>query len=565
MGNELIEITPVEKYSLQSGRTKYRIEVIHRGLQRHREFKGDFPGLIERKAQIQAAEWSEKWVKRRGKEREQKRKAQNQELAEERTGEAQDAIHALRNTLGHTLDIDDTIDWDSLKSHETFAEPKPDEPACPDAPREPQQSDAKYKPNLHLLHHLVPPWRRQKIEAAEELFLGDHQAWEKAQQEHNEAVATLKSKHHAAVKEWKERKESYEHEQHESNEEVEREKKKYLEADPEAITEYCDLVLTRSEYPDEFPQDFDLFFNPDASTLVVDYLLPAPENLPTLKEVKYVKSRDEMVEKHLSERELNKLYDELLYQISLRTIHELYEADQIGALQAVVFNGIVHTIDKATGQEIKPCVLSVQAERDEFLSLNLEHVEPKTCFKSLKGVGSSKLHSITPVAPIMKVDKEDARFVESREVTGNLDEATNLAAMDWEDFEHLIREVFAKEFAQSGGEVKITQASRDGGVDAIAFDPDPIRGGKIVIQAKRYTNTVGVAAVRDLYGTVMNEGAIKGILVTTSDYGPDAYGFAKDKPITLLNGGNLLHMLQRHGHKAKIDLKEARRIASEQG
>jgi len=34
----------------------------------------------------------------------------------------------------------------------------------------------------------------------------------------------------------------------------------------------------------------------------------------------------------------------------------------------------------------------------------------------------------------------------------------------------------------------------------------------------------------------MNEGATKEILVTTSDYGPDAYAFAKDKPITLLNG-----------------------------
>ena len=39
--------------------------------------------------------------------------------------------------------------------------------------------------------------------------------------------------------------------------------------------------------------------------------------------------------------------------------------------------------------------------------------------------------------------------------------------------------------------MKITQASKDGGVDAVAFDPDPIRGGKIVIQAKRYTNVVG--------------------------------------------------------------------------
>lgn len=44
--------------------------------------------------------------------------------------------------------------------------------------------------------------------------------------------------------------------------------------------------------------------------------------------------------------------------------------------------------------------------------------------------------------------------------------------------------------------MKVTQSSSDGGVDAIAFDPDPISGGKIVIQAKRYTRTVGVAAFR---------------------------------------------------------------------
>ena len=128
---------------------------------------------------------------------------------------------------------------------------------------------------------------------------------------------------------------------------------------------------------------------------------------------------------------------------------------------------------------------------------------------------------------------------------------------------HLIRELFEKEFSAAGGEVKVTQASRDGGIDAVAFDPDPIRGGKIVIQAKRYTNTVGVSAVRDLYGTVMNEGANKGILVTTADYGPDAYSFAKGKPLTLLSGSNLLHLLDKHGHSFKIDLKEAKKILAD--
>ncbi len=65
-------------------------------------------------------------------------------------------------------------------------------------------------------------------------------------------------------------------------------------------------------------------------------------------------------------------------------------------------------------------------------------------------------------------------------------------------------------------------------------------------------------SVRDLYGTVMNEGATKGILVTTADYGPDAYDFAKNKPLTLMNGANLLYLLEKHGHKARINIREAK-------
>src|SRR5947209_10692880 len=114
--------------------------------------------------------------------------------------------------------------------------------------------------------------------------------------------------------------------------------------------------------------------------------------------------------------------------------------------------------------------------------------------------------------------------------------------MDWEDFEHLVRQLFEKEFAKTGGEVRVTQASRDRGVDAIAFDPDPIRGGKFVIQAKRYNLPVPVSAVRDLYGTMIAEGATKGILVTTSYFGRESREFAKDKPITLIDGPQLVYL-----------------------
>lgn len=165
---------------------------------------------------------------------------------------------------------------------------------------------------------------------------------------------------------------------------------------------------------------------------------------------------------------------------------------------------------------------------------------------------------------MIQFSKDDPRFVPAVDVMATVSEGLNLATMDWEAFEHLVRTLFEKEFAASGAEVKITRASRDAGVDAVIFDPDPIKGGKIVVQAKRYTNTVGVAAVRDLYGTILNEGAGKGILITTSSFGRDAYEFAANKPITLLDGNNLLFLLEKHGTRARIDLEEAKRVAAKQ-
>ena len=112
-------------------------------------------------------------------------------------------------------------------------------------------------------------------------------------------------------------------------------------------------------------------------------------------------------------------------------------------------------------------------------------------------------------------------------------------------------------FMKMGLESRQTQPSRDGGVDCVAYDPRPIFGGKVVIQAKRYKNTVGVSAVRDLFGTVHNEGASKGILVTTSGYGKASFQFAENKPLELLSGSNLLYLLAEYSAiEAKIEPPE---------
>lgn len=513
-----------------------------------------------------------------------KEKAYKQSLEQSAISQTQEATElreAIANIIGHTLAIDDAIDWEAIRDKAVFSiqEPKkpappmlPPEPAAQNLPRKPQKEPVKIPLLAHFSSQKKADIRKQaEIDYQEELEDWKKECGEVEKQNKNESIEWDKQKKalldewekdfkdaHGA---WKSQKKEFLDAQARYNADLDSLQKQYKKGDKAAIEKYCGLVLSRSDYPFHFARDSQLEYLAESKILAVDYSLPTIGVVPNLKEAKYIKSKNEVRQSYITDKQHRETYEAMLYSMVLRTIHELFEADTGGYIESVVFNGWVNSLDKATGHEVNRCILSISVKKEEFLPINLANIDPRECFKKLKGIGSAKLSDLVPVAPILDLNKEDKRFVASYDVSGTIQEGDNLAVMHWEDFEHLIRELFQKEFAAEGGEVNVTQASRDGGVDAVIFDPNPIRGGKIVVQAKRYTNTVGVAAVRDLYGTVINEGAMKGILITTSDYGSDAHHFAKGKPITLLNGNNLLHLLEKHGKKAKIDLKEAKRVA----
>ena len=331
------------------------------------------------------------------------------------------------------------------------------------------------------------------------------------------------------------------------------------------IIEFFKNTLDLSAYPILKYKNIDISYNPENKIIIIDYEVPNIDDIYSIEKITYISTKKEFRAVNYKPKELSDLYNNTIYQICIRTIKEIFDIDEkYNFVDSAVFNGMVVCNDKSTGKQQTVCICSVQANKQEFRDIDLSNIVPKYCFKMLKGVGAAELNSITPIAPIRNIDKSDKRFIDAYEMLSTINTGTNLAAIYWKDFENLIRELFEKEFSQFGGDVKITQSSRDGGVDAVAFDPDPIRGGKIVIQAKRYTNVVGVSAVRDLYGTLMNEGANSGILVTTSDYGSDAYEFAKGKPINLLNGAQLLGLMKKHGYDCYINLQEAKKMLQDE-
>lgn len=453
---------------------------------------------------------------------------ERQEEADERNTETERRMHDLRGLLAHTLEVDDTVAFASLRQHEGFDAWERRE-AAPGAP--PQREDffrTLVKPTG--LASLFPGRRkayRLQLAAAEAAFTAASAAW-----------------HDASA----ERRRQFEAKQAQRNAEIDALEAAYRLGDPDAVVAYSTMVLDRSSYPDGFPQRFLVGYSRDSKQLLVEYELPAPDVVPAVASHAYVKSKDEIVAKPRKPAECKALYEDVLAAIALRTLHEVFEADQGGHVDVACFNGFLPTVDPATGHDMNAHLLSVRATREQFQDIQLGRVDKKACLRNLGAAVSPRPGEALPVKPVVEMRMVDPRFVPQQDVLGTLDARPNLLDLTPPEFEALVANLFAK----MGLESKLTRTSRDGGVDCVAFDQRPVLGGKVVIQAKRYKNTVEVSAVRDLYGTMLNEGANKGILVTTSGYGPDAFKFAQDKPIELIDGSALLYLLEQNGTCARI-------------
>lgn len=595
MPNKKLVVLPEFKKHIKLGEQEYNWRsdryyqtVNHTGLQLQRRITGTRDTLQQKLDEL-VRSWSKKYAAQLAREA----NTQGKDLASQLTADAQAKIFSMENLLNHTLDINDEVDWETLKNRQAykkadFPKPSPEmseiskKPSLkkPTRPKQPKYS----KPEVTLFQRLTG--RRGAIEdehldAHNKLIQKINDDWElqlagweakraKQLSKWKEGVARLSKQNDDIQKRWLSEKREWDDEQEAKkqtfdkvkrleNQSLVELKKAWQNGEEEAVLEHACLVLDQSDYPDWLHCSYIVQFDPDTRLLKVEYKLPSKDVVKIPKTVRFVQTTGELTETPISNKAQKDLYDSICYQVALRTVHELYEADSCKNVEEILFNGVVEYVDPSTGAEVSATIMSAIFNREKFLALSLDKIEPKSCFKSFNGVAATSLIGMAAIPPVMHMDTEDRRFVDERAVDADALSGQNLAAMDWEEFEHLVREVFQREFSARGGEVKVTQSSSDGGVDAVAFDPDPISGGKIVIQAKRYTKTVGVSAVRDLYGTTMNEGASKGILVTTADFGPDAYKFVAGKPITLLNGGNLLHLLSKHGMNATINLKQARK------
>lgn len=312
--------------------------------------------------------------------------------------------------------------------------------------------------------------------------------------------------------------------------------------------------------------DFEEYVNIEMSSvmydednvLVIDFFLPDDSLFLNQYDFKYVKSKGGITHKRVSNKIVKSQIVETYYALYLALLNTVFLIDYNNIVGFVVLNAYKNFTDTRTGKRADICLMTSKVSKSQIEDIDLANVVPKDTFNYLNGKGVPNPDNLVEVKPLRLSDKNKFKTIESDEVIDTLQSNTNLAAIDWQDFETLVRDVFAKEFLEQDIEIKNTQPSNDGGIDVIAFNRNPYSGGIIVLQAKRYTNTVTPEPVRALRGTMQDVNAIRGILVTTSDFGKSSYDFANQNNITLINGDELLQLMNKHGYKMHIDLAKAK-------
>lgn len=167
--------------------------------------------------------------------------------------------------------------------------------------------------------------------------------------------------------------------------------------DGSAVDLYVDIVLGNSVYPDEIEIGVEHEFDDATKELRLTLTLPEPEQLPTVREYKYVKAKDEIVGTKQTLKEQRERYANLLDCVALRTLHEVWESDRDGKVHSISLVAGVEHIDPALGVETMTPLLAVAVQREDFLKIDLSRATPSESLKYLNATVSKDPRGLKPV------------------------------------------------------------------------------------------------------------------------------------------------------------------------
>jgi restriction system protein len=320
----------------------------------------------------------------------------NREAAREKTRKCQELVQKLDNVLSDAFNVDHTVNWSALA--EQYNVPRPSGP--PEEPLSNRPDIAKFEYRASFLIKMIPSIRRKRTAAAQQRFFDAEAAWKKEKEEFDRRTARQASEYRSATEKWEAEKVAFD-----ANEAatIDSKRRLYLSKHAAALEEYWTKVTSKSPLPGGLTDQLSFTYLEQSSTLFVDANLPVFDTIPKVQEVKYSEDKKTFEENRFPRAWQEDFYEELIHKLALKIIFELFQSDSANALEVIVFNGFVRTVDRAIGHQVKAYIISVPARKQDFLAMNLQQVDPKACVRRLNGRSSAHMAEPEPVEPVLSV------------------------------------------------------------------------------------------------------------------------------------------------------------------
>lgn len=319
-------------------------------------------------------------------------------------------------------------------------------------------------------------------------------------------------------------------------------KELYKNRDATLVSNYKAEILKQVQYPFEFKKCINTGYCKNSKKLVIDYLLPDRKIVPGTIRYEYKKTIDSIKPIQINEKDKNNIYNQTIYSVALNVIKNIFDKDIYNNIDTVVFNGYINDIDLATGQDISPYIISAMVDKNTFNSIDMNRIDKFTCLKeTMQGridINSKLcLNSITPICKCDYLNKS----VENND---------SINLLDVDPF--ILEDLVSTLFRNMGYDVLQTNKTNDGGIDCILNHDDPIVGGKVIAQVKRYKNNIDIPKLREFESVLRNSDAMKGIFISTSNFSSNCEKFASDNNISLINGNLLVDYFNQYGINSYI-------------
>ena len=298
-----------------------------------------------------------------------------------RTAQVKESIRKLNALLIDGTAGDYRFNWQSLVKPFPVAAPTPEVEPTPKLP--PLLIRAAW--TIPILERMFPWVLKRRL------------AWDEFVYAEARNRAAVVEQHDRAVEDWKHSKESFDQEQ---LAQVGERRRLYESKDEDVLLEYWTDVLEQPIYGGQSKPARSLAYHELQGKLVVSYVLPPISDLPKIEEIRFSQRENRIIEVPFSAERLTELHRDLIIRIALVAMYRLFQSDTANALNSVAFNGTIDTIDRATGREINPCVIAVQADKSDLLNMNFPLVETTACLNRLGGKVSENLAELSPIAPI---------------------------------------------------------------------------------------------------------------------------------------------------------------------